>query len=336
MSFDIWNRYYTGSKLKLVDWIDELIEEKCEGNSFCDLFAGTGIVTFKELNRFDHVIINDFLFSNNTIYHAFFQQEDYDMEKLQNFINNSTEKPIEEIEDNFLSINYGGKYFSHNDSKRIGDIRNYIEKNKDLFSHKEYCILIASLIYSADKVSNTVGHYDAYKKRKELEDKFIFKFIKPYTFKDKKIEIYRTDSNELAKQIKCDVVYIDPTYNSRQYSRFYHVLETITKWDNPKLSGVALKPPEENMSEYCKISAKKVFDDLISTLQCKYIIVSYNNTYDSKSKSSKNKIQYEEIINSLQNIGELEVYSKKHKFFNAGKTDFKDHKEFLFITKVTN
>lgn len=333
MSFDIWNRRYTGSKLKLIDWIDELINKNCKGKSFCDIFAGTGIVSFKEIEKFDHIIINDFLYSNNVIYNAFFLQENYDLEKLQNFINN-TRKSIENIQDNFFSINYGGKYFSYNDCKIIGNIRNDIEKYKNEFNKKEYCILISSLLYSADKISNTVGHYDAYIKGKEIKDKFIFELIKPYTFENKIIDIYRIDSNKLAEQIKCDIVYIDPPYNSRQYSRFYHILETLTKWDNPKLTGEALKPPGENMSNYCRTSAKNVFDDLISKLNCKYIVVSYNNTYNSKSKSSKNKIEYEDIVKSLQNRGEVNIFSKKHQFFNAGKTDFQDHKEFLFITKV--
>jgi adenine-specific DNA-methyltransferase len=49
-----------------------------------------------------------------------------------------------------------------------------------------------------------------------------------------KISIFQKDANILTKKIKADVVYIDPPYNSRQYSRFYHVLETLIKWDKPK------------------------------------------------------------------------------------------------------
>ena len=47
------------------------------------------------------------------------------------------------------------------DASLIGEIRENIEKAKDL-NEKEKAILIASLLYSADKVANTVGHYDAY------------------------------------------------------------------------------------------------------------------------------------------------------------------------------
>ena len=47
MAFDIFNRRYTGSKTKIVSWIDNIIEEHCsECFSFCDIFAGTGVVTY--------------------------------------------------------------------------------------------------------------------------------------------------------------------------------------------------------------------------------------------------------------------------------------------------
>ena len=145
-----------------------------------------------------------------------------------------------------------------------------------------------------------------------------------------KIQIY------WQKKIKADIAFIDPPYNSRQYSRFYHVLENITKWEKPKLYGTALKPKEENMSEYCKTSAPKAFKDLIDKLNVKYIVVTYNNTYNSKSSSSKNKITLEEIKSMLDKKGETKVFDKPYKFFNAGKTELKNHKEYVFITKVKN
>ena len=157
----------------------------------------------------------------------------------------------------------------------------------------------------------------------------------PKQLKEKQeIEIYREDSNSLAKKIKADIAFIDPPYNSRQYSRFYHVLENITKWEKTELYGIALKPKEENMSEYCKTSAPKAFKDLIDSLNVKYAVVTYNNTYNSKSSSSKNKITLEEIKSILDEKGETKVFDKPYKFFNAGKTELKNHKEYLFITKV--
>jgi adenine-specific DNA-methyltransferase len=77
-----------------------------------------------------------------------------------------------------------------------------------------------------------------------------------------------------------------------------------------------------------------VFNDLISNLDVNYIAVTYNNNYKSKSNSSRNKITHEEILNSLENVGTTNIFEKSFKFFNAGKSDLQNHKEFLFITEV--
>ena len=148
----------------------------------------------------------------------------------------------------------------------------------------------------------------------------------------KKVAIFREDTNLLAKKIRADVIYIDPPYNSRQYSRFYHVLETLTKWDKPKLYGTALKPEEENMSDYCKVRARDRLAELVRDLDAKYLVVSYNNTYDSKSNSSQNKITLQEIKDILTSKGKTKVFEKDYRHFNAGNTDFKNHKEYLFVT----
>ena len=194
--------------------------------------------------------------------------------------------------------------------------------------------MIASLLFSADKAANTVGHYDAYIKGKDIPNSFKFDLICPYKYPDKKIHISRKDANILAKEIQCDIVYIDPPYNSRQYSRFYHVLENIATWKKPELFGVACKPREENMSDYCRAAATRVFDDLITSLNCKYIAVSYNNTYNSKSSSSRNKITLEELERVLSKRGTVRRFEKAHQAFNAGKTELNNHKEFLFLVKV--
>ena len=333
--YQIWNRRYTGSKFKLADWIIELIKENCEGSSFLDIFAGTGIISYKMLDISKEILINDFLYSNEVIYRAFFGNEEFDIKKLYELSNYYSELIPDNIEDNYLSKYFGDKFFSHNDAKIIGYIREDIEKRKNI-NKKEYYILISSLLYSADKVANTVGHYDAYIKGKKIIDKFKFDLISPYNNYKTEIKIFRKDANELAEKIVSDIVYIDPPYNSRQYSRFYHVLETITKWNKQELFGEALKPLPENMSEYCKNSAPKVFEDLINKLNCNYIVVSYNNTYKSKSSSSRNKIEIDEIKKILSQKGKIKIFEKSHQYFNAGKTSFSDHKEFIFIVKVGN
>ena len=336
--FDIQNRRYIGNKFKLMTWISELIDNNCDRcHSFFDVFAGTGSVTDYVFNKYDRLIINDFLYSNNIIYNAFFLNETYDIDLINKIKEKYQKLDVKKIKDNYVSINFGNKFFNYSDSLKIGYIREDIEKLKKSkkINYKEYSILVASLLYSLDRIANTIGHYDAYRKIKEIKSSFVFELIKPKENSKKKvIEIYREDSNDLVKRVKCDIAYIDPPYNSRQYSRFYHVLENITEWKKPELFGTALKPKEENMSDYCKVTAPIAFNDLIQSLDAKYIVVSYNNTYDSKSNSSKNKITLEEIKTILSNKGETKVFEKKYKAFDAGKTDLNNHKEFIFITKV--
>lgn len=332
--FDIWNRRYTGSKYKLSAWISSLISENCTGNSFCDIFAGTGIISYTVLNKMKKIYINDFLYSNEVIYKAFFEQKQYDNKKIISYQEQFQSLSVNDINTNYISDNFGGKFFSINDSKLIGYIREKIELERDCLTNKEYNILLASLLYSADKSANTVGHYDAYIKGHFIQDKFRFELISPYEIKNSEIYISREDANLFAKKLNCDIVYIDPPYNSRQYSRFYHVLENLTCWNKPELHGVALKPEPENMSEYCKSKAKTFFKDLITDLNCKYIVVSYNNTYESKSNSSKNKMTLDDIENILSAKGNVQKFETLHNFFNAGKTDFSNHKEFIFIVQM--
>ena len=99
----------------------------------------------------------------------------------------------------------------------------------------------------------------------------------------------------------------------------------------PELFGVALKPAPENMSRYCTSHAVEAFEDMIFNLDVRYIAVSYNNTYNTKSSSSENKISLEQIKSILGRRGPTRTYECSHKYFNAGKTKFDNHKELLLL-----
>jgi len=331
--YNLGNRRFVGSKQKLAGWIIEAIMANCKGNSFFEVFAGTSIVSSKMAEQMKCVIMNDTLQSNKIIYEAFYGAGNSSKIKLNNYKTrfNSIEKG--QLSKGWFAQNYGGKYFGINDCIVIEAIRNILAIEKQKLTKKEYSILFASLIYSMDKVSNTVGHYDAYIQKKPADNNFLFDLIEPLDLHDVKVEIYCSDANELAGKIKADIAYIDPPYNSRQYCQFYHVYETLVKWDEPELFGTALKRKGESLSDYCRTKAPETFADLIEKLKCKYLVVSYNNTYNSKSNSSRNKIQLNEIVNILSKYGKVKKLSKSHRAFNTGKTDLPDHREYLFIVE---
>ncbi len=331
--YKIENRRYIGCKAKLVDWIFDVIGKETHGiSSFCDIFAGTGTVSNRAIQLYPNVIINDFLYSNNILYKAFFEKGEWNKEKILDLLDAFNGIDHTKIQDNYFSKNYGGKYFDEASAKIIGHIRDVIEDIKCTLTHKEYAILIASLIYSMDKIANTLGHFEAYIKKEIKPKKFIMRMVDAQSLE--KVSIFQKDANELARDIHTDIVYIDPPYNSRQYSRFYHVYEVLVKWDKPDLKGEARKPKEEHMSDYCRTKAFSAFTDLVSNVDSKYLAVSYNNTYKSKSTSSQNKIKLEQILEVLDKCGETKVFTHSHTPFNAGKTDFDNHMEYLFITKI--
>lgn len=330
--FDLQSRRYIGNKAKLTDWIMEIIHKETEGNdTFIDIFSGTAIVAREAMKTYKNVVLNDILFSNNIAYKAFFDNSKWDSKKIVDIVNEYNTLNPQEIKENYFSKNFGGKFYEKDVSKLIGHIREDIESRKNELNEKEYAILLTSLIYTIDRLANTVGHFDAYIKKPIAKRPLNFRLIQTEDFSGAKI--YNEDSNKLVKQLKGDIAYIDPPYNSRQYSRFYHIYENLVKWEKPKLYGVALKPEPENMSKYCTVKAKDAFKDLVQNLDVKFLAVSYNNTYKSKSKSSKNKIEYDEIVEILNGVGKTKIFEQSHQYFNAGKTDFNDHKEFLFLTK---
>jgi adenine-specific DNA-methyltransferase len=327
------SRRYIGSKAKLNNWIMDIIDKETNNiQTFVDIFAGTATIANRALRKYKNVIINDLLYSNNVIYKGFFENGNWNKEKLTEIISAYNAIDTNEIPENYFSENFGGKFYEHNVAKHIGYIREDIENLKNELTEKEYNILLSTLIYSIDRLANTVGHFDAYIKKPIKKQNLRLRLIDAKCFNN--INIFREDANKLARNIKSDLVYIDPPYNSRQYSRFYHLYETLVKWNKPELFGVALKPIPENMSTYCTVKARNSFEDLVRSLQTRYLVVSYNNTYSSKSNSSENKIKLEEIEYILNMCGETKVFECAHKFFNTGKTEFDDHKELLFITKV--
>ena len=140
--FQLHNRRYIGNKHKLIKWIFSVIDKECEGKSFTDIFAGTGVVAAVAGQHFDEITLNDFLFSNQIIYKAFFGNGNWNRKKINSIVKDYNNINGEDLDENYFSLNFGGKYFSKNSAKIIGFIRENIEENRDNLTKREYEMLV--------------------------------------------------------------------------------------------------------------------------------------------------------------------------------------------------
>ncbi len=332
----IQNRRYLGSKYKLKKFIEKIVDEYCpEWDSFADLFAGTGIIGHTLNSGKKKIISNDYLYSNFVSLSCWLSKNPYNEKKVEHYLNKFNRLKGES--DNYFYKNFGGKYFSEKNAKKIGEIRDLIEKkneNNEL-NEKEKNILLTSLMYAADRIANTCGHYDAYRGQPEKQKKIELRKPKIDKTENKNNEIFQEDANELAKKTEVDIAYIDPPYNSRQYCDTYHLLENLARWNKPPVFGKAAKMDRSNLkSDYCRKEAPEVFDDLIKSISAKWILVSYNNIGKKGDSRSNAKISDREIMTVLENKGKVKVFDAEHQNFSAGQDDIKDHKERVFLCKI--
>jgi len=325
------NRRYLGNKYKLLDFIKGTVEKECKGiTTVADIFAGTGSVASAFSDK--KLITNDLLYFNHVCHIAWFGAEKYDEEKIENLI--CYYNAIKPNEENYMSLNFADTFFSLEDCRKIGFIREDIEINykEKKINTRERAILITSLLYAMDKIANTCGHYDAYIKGASFDKHLELSIPLASNNNNENNQCYNEDSNQLVERIEADLVYIDPPYNSRQYCDAYHLLENVAKWEKPEVKGVALKMDRTSLkSDYCTSSATRAFEDLISKITAKYILLSYNNMAEKGNGRSNAKISDDDIMRILSRKGKVKVFSEDYKAFSAGKSNITDNQERLFL-----
>lgn len=326
---------YIGSKQKLSSFIstsvNSVVGNDLSQKTFCDLFAGTGIVgrTFKkevkkvisnDLEYYSFVLNKNYIENHKPLDYYSFVEELNLLNGVEGFIFN-------EYSENGKSDRL---YFSENNGKKIDAIRIKIEdwKLSNSINLKTYYFLLASLLESADKVANTASVYGAYLKhiKKSAQKELI---LEPALFQinDNEHEVFNEDSNQLIKKITGDILYLDPPYNARQYGSNYHLLNTIAKYDSFLPKGkTGLR--DYNRSEYCsKSNVKKSFEDLIKNANFQYTFLSYNN---------EGLMSEEEIRTIMSKYGKYDLVTTDYQRFKADKTENRNHiasstTEFLHI-----
>lgn len=325
------NRRYLGNKYKLLPFIKGVVERECQNvHTVADIFAGTGAVASAFTDR--KLITNDNMYSNYICHVAWFDSEPYSKEKIIRIIREYNEKQV--AEDDYMSQNFANTYFDLEDCRKIGFIREDIEKKYRFgeINKRERALLITSLLYGIDKIANTCGHYDAYRKGVTYEKHLELGVPEPEENLNENNVCFHMDANELAGRLDVDLVYIDPPYNSRQYCDAYHLLENVACWEKPQVFGVARKMDRSGLkSDYCTKRAARAFEELIRSVHARYILLSYNNMAEKGNDRSNAKISDEDILRILGKKGKVKVFSEDYKAFSTGKSDIQENRERLFL-----
>ena len=219
----------------------------------------------------------------------------HDATKLQVFC---SEGPIEEIthdaralcRDSGLPITaaYGGYYFSPLQSLRLDYLRSSLPRAKDARS-----VAMGAVVQAASVCAAAPGHTAQPFKPNSTAGPFLREawqrdVVVSVEERARDINCRRAlvkgtsrmeDANALSRELsERDLVFIDPPYSSVQYSRFYHVLETVAFGNEVAVSGTGRYPPAGNRprSKYSLVSSSEkalsCLLDALSTKGCGVVI----------------------------------------------------------------
>lgn len=352
---------YIGSKFSLLQFLDESITRVVGARSgvFCDLFAGTGAVGCHFKKKGFKVIANDIQYYSYVLNkHYIGNHQLLNFHGLISIIPGLADMPTNEragLVCNYLSkidgvegfvyknfcpsgtVNseFPRQYFSDYNGKLCDAVRQTIDlwHRQKLINENEMFFLLTSLLESIDRCANTASVYGAFLKqiKKTAQNKLSICPAEIF-LNEKEHSVYNKDINLLVKEIGGDILYLDPPYNHRQYATNYHVLETIARYDAPKLHGkTGLREYQEQKSLYCSRSkVKKVFAELIKNCDFKYIFLSYNN---------EGLMSLGDIEAIMSSRGEYGYFTKDYIRFKADQDKNRSYKadktvEYLHYVKV--
>ena len=341
-----------GSKYNILFDIYKIFKkENITGNSFFDVFSGSAVV-----GRFFKKIYS--IISNDSLYFSYVLQRGLiGINNIPSFSNlnitnlsNEPKKRIYQIlnylnslkgVEGFIYEHYTPaskdvdgierKYFRIENGMKIDAVRIKIEDwfKESYVSEEEYFYLLTSLLIAVQRIANISGTYGAFNKfwDPRAHKPLTLKYIEVITSKFAHTA-YNENIFDLLDKVTSDIAYIDPPYNSRQYIANYHLLETIAKYDNPKIKGKTgiREYGNKEKSIFCsKKEAQNAFLKLINGLKTRYIVISYN---------SEGLLKKDQIIQILEDseIKNIKFYNIRYRRFKSNNNSKKSKvDEYIFV-----
>jgi adenine-specific DNA-methyltransferase len=347
---------FIGNKEKLLDSIyNTVLLTGIHTGVFCDFFSGTSNVGRFFKQKGYQIISSDLLHFSYVLQKAYIENNGEPkftrlLEKISMPSNSLFPTPFEQVrtflnnlqgKKGFIYHNYTKegtvgqqhirKYFTGENGMQIDAIRYQLEewKKKKLVTEKEYFVLLAALIESVPFYANISGVYAAFLKNydpralKKLE-------IKPIIFyhSDKEHIVYNVDSMSLVGKLNVDILYLDPPYNERQYAPNYHIMETISRYDEPVIKGVTgMREYGHQKSVFCnKNTAVSALEEVAKNSNYKCLILSYNSEGIMPQKS---------ILSTLKKYGKVTLVNIDYPRFksnnNGNSKNIKTIQEQLYV-----
>ena len=326
---------YLGNKRSLLSMIEQglsEIEKDGEIHSIIDLFSGSGVVSRLFKSKGYEVISNDLEGYAKIVSECYLSNpEEFDLEKWKEIKAQIDAYPI--VTDGVISTLYAPKdtnniqkgeraFYTRENAIRIDTYRAAI----DAVCPEEYKkFFLAPLLSEASIHTNTSGVFKGFHKDRNTG---IGKFggtrgsalerimgnivLKPPILSGKSTPytVHQSDANELASKLSADVAYLDPPYNQHPYGSNYFMLNVILNNEMPiDISAVSGIVADWNRSNYNKKA--KIYDSLngvIADLDVKYVLLSYN---------SEGFLTYDEIIEMMEQYGEVSVFSTQYNTFRG-------------------
>ena len=274
---------YLGNKNRLYDFLNLTMKlDDRKNQKALDLFSGTGAVSLLFKKRGINTASNDFLtFSCHRTRSILLDVAPPAQEFLQNQKTNG-----------FITKNYsessGVNIFKTEIAMHIDGARTRLQASRSQYTPEEFSYYLAQIIEAADFRSNIMGSYESYYKagwRKQCERPWaLTQFELLNNNGQTNHVVYNKHASELLDESleSYDFVYLDPPYNSRQYSSVFHVLETISKYDDPEVSGVVRKSVNAKDKKSNFSSKRNCFNEMKSIInkcaeRTNEIFISYSN-----------------------------------------------------------
>jgi adenine-specific DNA-methyltransferase len=338
---------YIGSKMKLLDFIKTSVldytgkESYGEISSFADICSGTGVVAYDILRGGCKNILTNDIQHYASIVSSVWCTKDIDLEKTTRIINELNQELVsvdknnlpkdQQKQDFFIYNNYttageaGRMYLTPINGYKTDVIRKRIEnmKKENMVNDSEYRLLLKLLLYAVSGVSNIASVYGAYLKdykKVALKDlvlniELISSLVDGSDITHKFYNSGVVDLLNVNDLSEYEVVYIDPPYvANRSYHDNYHVLETISRYDNPVIKGkTGLREVVDTKSKFCsKKDAFVEFTTVLQKIQSKYIFISY---------SSESIVSKKDIMDLMKTTSWVDVrcYEKVYSRFKSNK-----------------